>query len=1305
MKRKIVSLIVCMAFAAVALSGLNFVKADIPLQMWGFVGPVDPFPGGDITNPANWMDGLLYNVDDPSLPLVNISNFVQSDSTDPAYWDHNTEPEWSAWVNQTEAFAVLEAIVGLNGWTGNMNYTGSTNASMSNVSGVQEFPPTSLYPIPTIGGTFTSPDTIDVTWTGMDDDMVANVVDYTVFESFDGGPFAVVGTSTPQVIGGAVSFTHTPVGYGQHCYNIGVNYRRDLIGGTYTTVGRSNTVCLTIPTILETFPADGAIDIALDAPIMVNFSHSMDSSTWKWSITPDPGGWTEMWNGALTDVVLSHSLNPFDCNMVYSVQVEYANESTSGLGIVPGPVPNPWTFTTEACPPPQIIQTSPSNGEMNVALGAPITVWFSEQIDTPTFQWTISPDPGPWTPTWNSPADDTVTLTHAANPYDEATLYTVTVTDADDMDGTPLAPGTEPNPWSFNTESVPPTVLNTNPDDLDINVPLNPTIHVNFSEDMNGATVVLTTSPNDCGPWVQNSVSLYYYYFTCGVAPFGLGEVVHALAEGDDLQGLSVDYHWNFTTISDFPFIVSTVPAHNDIDVALTASIVITFSEEIDTGTFQWTINPNPGGWVPSWSPTNDVVTLAHDSNPFDEMTPYTVTVTDADDMDGNALVAGPVPNPWDFTTEGIPPVIVNTIPYDLEPQVPVGQDIIIQFNETMDTTAGQFTYTVEPNPGGLSHSWSTTVVTDDTATIIHANFAQCQEYWVNITAARDVNLVNLDPLPDGFSFIAFCDAPLVVSTDPADGAALVPVNQDVTVRFSEPMNTGTVTVTFLPDPGNIQYTWDAADMNVTVTHDVFDITTGYTATVVGDDLDGNGLAPGPVPNPFTFTTGSLAPDVSITSPASGDAWSGDTPHDITWTMSDDSSTDDNLVVWLNYTSATDSGSIAGPLTGLSSPFSQTWTVACINATDVQVLIEVYDEEGQLGVNQSAQFEIDCAAPQVSTSDPAHDDTGVALDADIVITFSEGMDNTSLDWSISPNPGGWSEAWSLGNTVVTLSHTSAFAADTQHSVTITTATTDDSDPGIGLEADYVFNFTTAPLTPNPPTGLDHKDVTSSELTLTWVAPTQYTNGDTIPGTATITYSVYRADTPTGAETQVATGLTVLEYTDSDVEAGETYYYRVTATVAGQTSAYSEQHDVTVSEAGELDWVLMALILLIIIIIIIIIIVVALRRRKPEEIEEAPPPPEEEVVEEIVEEAPEEFEEVPSEEFVEEAPLEEAPPEEVMEEAPPEAPAEEAAPPAAAAAVEEAPAREEAPAEGKACPNCGTIVGEEDTTCFICGTEL
>jgi hypothetical protein len=68
----------------------------------------------------------------------------------------------------------------------------------------------------------------------------------------------------------------------------------------------------------------------------------------------------------------------------------------------------------------------------------------------------------------------------------------------------------------------------------------------------------------------------------------------------------------------------------------------------MSTTSLSVTAVPDPGGWSATWAQSDTVVMLDH--APLAYNTTYTLTVW-AEDTQGEALVPGPAPNPWAFTT------------------------------------------------------------------------------------------------------------------------------------------------------------------------------------------------------------------------------------------------------------------------------------------------------------------------------------------------------------------------------------------------------------------------------------------------------------------------------------------------------------------------------------------------------------------------------------------------------------------------------------------------------------------------------
>jgi YVTN family beta-propeller protein len=98
---------------------------------------------------------------------------------------------------------------------------------------------------------------------------------------------------------------------------------------------------------------------------------------------------------------------------------------------------------------PQIISTTPAQGDSLVSLGNQIYINFSEPVDTLSLRFHCTPDPGGWSLYWGF-SRDYVMLSHSN--LLPGTVYTITVDSLADSSGNLLAAGPAPNPWSFATK-------------------------------------------------------------------------------------------------------------------------------------------------------------------------------------------------------------------------------------------------------------------------------------------------------------------------------------------------------------------------------------------------------------------------------------------------------------------------------------------------------------------------------------------------------------------------------------------------------------------------------------------------------------------------------------------------------------------------------------------------------------------------------------------------------------------------------------------------------------------------------------
>ena len=349
-------------------------------------------------------------------------------------------------------------------------------------------------------------------------------------------------------------------------------------------------------------------------------------------------------------------------------------------------------------------------------------------------------------------------------------------------------------------------------------------------------------------------------------------------------------------TVNSLPTVSSTTPANSATVVPINRKIIVTFSQAMNpmtltTATFTVaSSSTNVAGRV-KYDATNNTAIFAPTAS-LAASTTYTATITaGAKDTAGNALASGgSAPNPWTFTTgttaDLTSPTVSSTNPAGGATVVPINQKITATFSEAMDSSTITAT-TFNVKQGTIAVSGSVTYA-GTTATFTPANnLAPATLFTATITSgAKDLaaNALAGGGAPNPWTFTtgtsSDTSAPTVISTNPANGAPVVPINKTVNATFSKAMDPATITTgTFsVTGPGttpvNGAVAYDAAS-NVATFTPATNLASNatFTATITSgaQDLEGSALAGGAVPNPWTFTTGAVTagqPPVNLGSAA-----------------------------------------------------------------------------------------------------------------------------------------------------------------------------------------------------------------------------------------------------------------------------------------------------------------------------------------------------------------------------------------------------------------------------------------------------
>jgi len=432
------------------------------------------------------------------------------------------------------------------------------------------------------------------------------------------------------------------------------------------------------PAVSSTSPQDQATGVASNSAIAATFSKSMDTSTITTSTFTVSNGVNSISGNISFTVNAGNTVAIFTPSPNLSFSTTYTATITTGVMDLSGnsmAQNYSWSFTTAPAPdttPPTVTSVTPAAGATGTAVNTSVTAAFSETIDPLTVTpatFTLK-NSGASISGAVSSSGGSATFTPGV-PLAYNTTYTAAFTTGiKDLAGNALA---SMYSWTFTTgaapDTTPPTVTGTTPATSATGVPVYTTVTATFSEPMTASTITAatfvvtggggnvignigfaTSSGNTVATLTPSSPLLYGVTYTATITTGVRDLASNAVAQ---------NYVWTFTTVNapdtTPPTVISTVPDSNVTDVSVSAPIIVTFSETMDTASFtpnafiltgagsNITCSVNASGATATFTPS---VQLAYG-------TAYTATVTTVvKDQLGNNLA---VNKTWSFTTEIAP--------------------------------------------------------------------------------------------------------------------------------------------------------------------------------------------------------------------------------------------------------------------------------------------------------------------------------------------------------------------------------------------------------------------------------------------------------------------------------------------------------------------------------------------------------------------------------------------------------------------------------------------------------------------------
>ena len=421
---------------------------------------------------------------------------------------------------------------------------------------------------------------------------------------------------------------------------------------------------------------------------------------------------------------------------------------------------------------------------------------------------------------------------------------------------------------------------------------------------------------------------------------------------------------------------------------------------------------------------------------------------------------------------------VISTYPANGDIDVPVNQKLSVTFSGPMDpATFTTSTFTLKQGDknvlGTVTYSGITAVFTPLN------NLDNSTQYTITVTTGiKDLagnalagNYVR------NFSTGAVADttAPYPFFTSPNNAANNVPINQKISITFTEAMDPTTInTTTFkVTGPGVVTVPGTVVSIGRTATFTpdsqlANSILYTATATTGAKDLAGNALASNYA---WRFTTGAVADTIAPTTFSINPANDAiNVPINQKISVSFNEAMDPITLNTTTFKVAKGSVPVPGSIEYIGSTVIFTPNSNLANSTiyTVTVTTGAKDLAGNaLASNYVWSFTTGAVAdtikPTVTVTDPVDRDSYVSVNKKISITFSEVMDPVTIStatFKVIPadGPGTITGTVAYTGNTATFMPNSNLANRTQYTVTVTTGAKDLA--GNALANNYIWSFTT-----------------------------------------------------------------------------------------------------------------------------------------------------------------------------------------------------------------------------------------------------
>ena len=810
------------------------------------------------------------------------------------------------------------------------------------------------------------------------------------------------------------------------------DFANNVLQYTYSTFTTASAPAdTTAPIVVAVTPNDGTSEVGSLATITLTFSESMNTLNSHLRIGLFAGGVPQSagigWSADNRMAVLSGN---WPLNTVMTVVATADNTDLAGNHLAPFSSTFRTASTFDPNRPYVVTQLPTGSG---VDRTTPITLYVNKPLNTTTVSsaFYVSQNGVLVDGTVRTPGNGTaINFTPSAPFAPNAVIQVFVTSTAQDTFGNAMTPFS----GSFTIAPDPtvgaPVIVRTSPSIGSVNNPLNAIIEVEFSEQLNPATVTMPANFGvylfGSGTAIPGALSLRNGDRTIRFVPSsplqaGAYYYVFLQAGIQDTQGTplgATNFYFYLGTETDIttPTVTSVVPVNGSPNVGINASIRVAFSEPISP------LSLTPGSVTLSTSAGPLPVTLVLGNNDT------SVRIVPQNPLPANTLITVLI-DPYDvaghevpvlqsqFTTGGaadtVPASVVSASWTPNQTGVPTNSVLQVVFSEPMDVPSvlAQLPFFLyDWRFGGYVTGTLTANADARTFTFAPAPaLAVNRSYSAQLSSALDIAGNMMTSFQSFFTTALVSDgtAPTVIGVNPLNGAVSVPRNAKIRVLFDEPIAADSVTEVKLLRNGSpvpVSSVLINGNRNVTLTATGLLVpNTVYTVSAQVRDTSGNNQ---PVPFVSTFTTGNdvdlIAPTLVSTSPFYGQTG---VPLNSVFRVLLSEPIDPITIDSNNFYIYNTAGQPPVPATITISgdrrsvlltptqpllPFSQY----------LGNLFNYTDSVGNFGQGVGIYFitgdAVDGTAPTVTTIAPPDTATNVAVNARVRVVMSEAIDQTSV---------------------------------------------------------------------------------------------------------------------------------------------------------------------------------------------------------------------------------------------------------------------------------------------------------------------